>query len=83
MAKRMHEQKGEEKIVTKSKSTTMILTSSVSTSFSSAKDLIAAKDTEILKVSTAKLDAKTRRNSKSDGASNSQKNLLVSVASRQ
>ena len=45
MAKRMQEQKEEERIVEKSKPTAMNLSSTVSASSSSAKDPIASKST--------------------------------------
>ena len=48
MAKRMQEQKGEERSVAKSKSTAMNLSSHVPTSSSSAKSPIASKSSEIL-----------------------------------
>ena len=54
MAKRMQEQKGEERSVAKSKSTAMNLSSHVPTSSSSAKSLIASKspgDTHIYRES--------------------------------
>ena len=63
MAKRMQEQKDEERIVAKSKPTVMNLSSTVSASSSSAKDPIASKSPGILRVS-AKPDARARRNLK-------------------
>ena len=74
MAKRMQEQKEEEGIVAKSKPTVMILSSHVSSSFSSAKDPIASKSLGIFRVSV-KPDARERRNSKPDAASSSQARL--------
>ena len=74
MAKRMQEQKGEEKSVANSKSTSMNLSSHVPTSSSSAKSPIASKSPEIL-VATGKPESRTRRNSKSDAASSSQVRL--------
>ena len=65
MAKRMQEQEGENKIVAKSKPTTMNLAVSVSTSSSTVQNPIASKSPGILKanfrkdwLSTGKLDAK-------------------------
>ena len=63
MAKRMQEQKEEGRIVAKSKPTAMNLSSTVSASSSSTKDLIASKSQGILRVS-GRLDARERRNSK-------------------
>ena len=74
MAKRMQEQKEEERIVAKSKPTAMNLTSTVSTSSSSVKDPIASKspgDTQ----SFRKSGARARRNSKTDAAWSSQGRL--------
>ena len=73
-AKRMQEQKGEERSVAKSKSTAMNLCSHVPTSSSSAKSPIASKSPEIL-IATVKLESRMRRNSKSDAASSSQVRL--------
>ena len=70
MAKRMPEQKGEERIVAKSKSTAMNLSSHVPTSSSSAKSPIASKSPGIL-IATGKPESRMRRNSKSDAASSS------------
>ena len=68
MAKRMQEQKeGDNRIVSKSKPTTMNLTSTFSTSSSSVNHPIASKSPGILKASTGKPDARARRNSKPDG----------------
>ena len=74
MAKRMQEQKGEERIVAKSKSAAINLSSHVPTSSSSAKSPIASKGPGILIV-TGKLESRMRRNSKSDAASSSQVRL--------
>ena len=79
MAKRMQEQKEEDRIVAKSKPTAMKLTSTVSTSSSSVNHPIASKSPGILKASTGKPDAMARRNSKPDAASSSQ---LVEVAEK-
>ena len=68
MAKRMQEQKGEERIVAKSKPTAMNLTSTVSTSSSSVNHPIASRSPRILKASTGKPDVRARRNSKPDAA---------------
>ena len=76
MAEKVQEQKGDNRIVAKSKPTTMNLASSVSTSSSSVNSPIASKSPGILKASSrlvgcsGKLDAK--RNSKPDAASSSQ-----------
>ena len=70
MAKRMQEQKGGEKIVAKSKSTAMNLSSHVLASSSSAKSPIASKSPGIL-IATGTPESRTRRNSKSDAASSS------------
>ena len=75
MAKRMQEQKEEDRVAAKSKPTTMNLTSTVSTSSSSVNYPIASKNKEILKASTGKPDARARRNSKPDAASSSQGKL--------
>ena len=79
MAKRMQEQKEEDRIVAKSKPTAMKLTSTVSTRSSSVNHPIASKSPGILKASTGKPDAMARRNSKPDAASSSQ---LVEVAEK-
>ena len=71
MAKRMPEQKGEERIVAKSKTTAMNLSSHVLASSSSAKSPIASKSSGIL-LASGKLESRMRRNSKSDEASSSQ-----------
>ena len=68
MAKRMQEQKGEERSVPKSKSTAMNLSSHVPASSSSAKIPIASKSLGIL-TATRKPESRMRRNSKSDAAS--------------
>ena len=74
MAKRMQEQKGEERSVAKSKSTAMNLSSHVPTSSSSAKIPIPSKSPEKI-TATEKRESRTRRNSKSDAASSSQVRL--------
>ena len=74
MAKRMQEQKGEERIVAKSRRTAMNLSSHVPTSSSSVKSLIASKSPEIL-TATVELASRMTRNSKSDAASSSQVRL--------
>ena len=74
MAKRMQEQKGEERSMTKSKSTAMNLSSRVPTSSSSAKSPIASKSPGTIMV-TGKPESRTRGNSKSDAASSSQARL--------
>ena len=71
MAKRIQEQKGEERSVAKSKSAAMNVSSHVPTSSSSSKSLIASKSPGIL-IATAKPESRMRRNSKSDAASSSQ-----------
>ena len=71
MAKRMQEQKEEDRIVAKSQPTVMSLASTVSTSSSP----VASKRPEIPKASTGKFDARARRNSKPDLASRSQVRL--------
>ena len=75
MAKRMQEQKGEESIVAKSKSTAMNSSSHVPTSSSSAKDPTASKGPGIL-TAAVKPENRMRGNSKSDAASSSQVRLL-------
>ena len=74
MAKRMQEQKGEERNVAKSKSTAMNLFSHVPTSSSSAKSPIASKSLGIL-IDTGKPERRMRGNSESDAASSSQARL--------
>ena len=74
MAKRMQEQKGEERSVAKSKSTAMNLSSHVPTSSTSAISPIASKGPGILKA-TGKPESMMRRNSKSDAALSSQVRL--------
>ena len=74
MAKRMQEQKGEERSVAKSKSTATELSSHVPTSSSSSKSLIASQGPGIL-IATGKPESRMRRNSKSDAASSSQVRL--------
>ena len=75
MAKRMQEQKEEDRIVAKSKPTAMNLTSTVSTSSSSVDHPIASRSPEILKASAGKPDATARKQSKPDAASSSQGRL--------
>ena len=67
MAKRMQEQKGEERIVVKSKPTPMNLSSVVPTSSSSATSPIASKRPGILTAS-GKPESRIRINSKFDAA---------------
>ena len=74
MAKRMQEQKGEERIVGNSRPTAMNLSSSVPASSSSAKNLITSSDLGKL-VAVGKRASKTRRNSKPDEAPSSQMKL--------
>ena len=74
LAKWMQEQKGEERIVAKSKSTAMDLSLHVPTSSSSAKSPIASKSPGIL-ITTVKAESMIRRKSKSDAASSSQMRL--------
>ena len=74
MAKRIQEQKGEERSVAKSKSTTMNLSSHAPTSSSSAKSPIAFKSPG-MRIATGKPESRMRRNSKSDTASSSQVRL--------
>ena len=75
MAKRMQEQKKEDRIVAESKPATMNLTLTVLTSSSSVNHPIASESPETLKASTGKPDARARRNSKPDAASSSQGRL--------
>ena len=75
MAKRMQEQKEEDRIAEKSNPMAMNLTSTVSTSSSSVNRPIASKSPGILKLSTGKAGARARRNSKPDAASSSQGRL--------
>ena len=74
MAKRMLEQKREERSVAKSKSTAMHLSSHVPTSPSSAKSPIASKSPGIL-ISQEKPESRMRGNSESDATSSSQARL--------
>ena len=74
IAKRMQEQKGEQRIVAKSKSTATNLSSHVPASSSSAKSPIAFKSPGIL-IATVKLESRIRRNSKFDSTSSSQVRL--------
>ena len=75
MAKRIQEQKEEDRIVAKSKPVAMNMTSTVSTNFSSVNHPIASKSPGILKASTGQPDARATRNSKPDAASSSQGRL--------
>ena len=68
MAKRMQEQERENRIVAKSKPTTVNLSSRVLTSSASAKSPIASQSKGIL-TATRKPESRTRRNSESDAAS--------------
>ena len=74
MAKRVQEQKEEERIVAKSRPTAMTLSSTVPASSSSAKDPIASKSPEKL-IASGKPESRVRRNSKPDAASSSQVKL--------
>ena len=74
MAKRMQEQKGEERIAAKSKLTAMNLSSIVPTSSSSATSPIASKSPGILTAS-GKPESRMRINSKFDAAWGSQARL--------
>ena len=74
MAKRMQEQKGEERSVAKWKSTAMNLSSHVSTSSSSAKNLITSSDLGKL-IAAGEPASQTRRNSRPDEAPSSQVKL--------
>ena len=74
MAKRVQEQKDEERIVAKSTPTAMNLPSNVPASSSSAKNLNASLDPRKL-LATGKLASKTRRNSRPDEAPSSQGKL--------
>ena len=74
MAKRMQEQKGEERCVAKSKSTATNSASYVPTSSSSAKSPIASKGPGI-RIPTEKPESRMRGNSESDAASSSQARL--------
>ena len=74
MAKRMQEQKGEERSVAKSKSAATNLSSHAPTSTSSAKSPTASKSPEML-IAMGKPESRMRRNSKSDAASSSQARL--------
>ena len=88
MAKRMQEQKEEDRIVAKLKPTTMNLAFIISTSSSIVQNLVASKSLEILKaprkdsLSTWKLDAKEFNR---DAASNSkgwQEDAVLDVGTR-
>ena len=74
MAKRMQEQRVEERSVTKLKSTSMNLSFHVPTSSSSAKSPIASQSPGIL-IAQGKPESKMGGNSESDGASCSQARL--------
>ena len=74
MAKWMQEQKGDERIVAKSKSTATNLSSFIPTSSSSTTSPIASKSPGILTAS-GKPESRMRINSKSDAASSSQVRL--------
>ena len=74
MAKRMQAQKGKGRIVAKSKSTAMNLSSHVPASSSSAKSPISSSDPG-KRTATSKPESRMRRNSKSDVASSSQVRL--------
>ena len=74
MAKRMQEQKGERRIVAKSNSTAMNLSSHVPASSSTAESPIASQSQGML-IATGNAESRMRRNSKSDAASSSQVRL--------
>ena len=74
MAKRVQEQKDEERIVAKSRPTTMNLSSTVRASSSSAENLITSSDPGTL-TAAGKLACRTRRNSRPDEAPSSQVKL--------
>ena len=74
MAKRMQEQKKEERIVAESRPTAMNLSSTVPASSSSAKNPITSSDPEKL-MTPGKSASRTRRNSKLDEAPSSQVQL--------
>ena len=74
MAKRMHEQKGEEIIVAKSKSSAMNLSSHVPATSSTAKIPIASKSPATL-TATGKPESRMRRISKCDAALSAQVKL--------
>ena len=74
MAKRVHEQKEEERIVAKSTLTAMNLSSTVPASSLSAKNLIASSDPRKL-IAAGKTASRTRRNSRPDEAQSSQVKL--------
>ena len=89
MAKRVQEQKDEERIVAKSRSTAMNLSSIGPASSSSAKNLITSSD-QLKLTATGQPESRMTRNSKSDAASSSQARLedaylgglMVEVAER-
>ena len=74
MAQRMQEQKDEDRIVGKSKSTATNLSSHVPTSSSSAKIPIASKSPAVL-IATEKPESRMRRSAKSEAASSYQVKL--------
>ena len=74
MAKRMQDQKEEERVVSKSRPALMNLSSHVPTSSSSAESPIAFTSPGIL-IAMGKPESRMRRNSKSDAASSSQVRL--------
>ena len=74
MAKRLQEQKGEERSVAKSKSAAMNQSSHVPTSSSSSKSPIASKSPGEL-IAQGKPESRMRGNSESDAASSSQARL--------
>ena len=74
MAKRVQEQKEEETIVAKSRPTAMNLSSTVSASSSSAKNLVTSSDLGKL-IAVGKPASKTRKNSRLDEAPSSQVKL--------
>ena len=74
MAKRMQEQKEEERTVAKSTLMAMNLSSTVPASSSSAKNLITSSDLRKL-IAAGKPASRTRRNSRPDAASSSQVRL--------
>ena len=74
MAKRVQEQKEEERVVVKSRPTAMNLSSTVPASSSSAKNLITSSDPVKL-IAAGKPASRTRRNLRPDGAPSSQVKL--------
>ena len=73
-AKRVQEQKEEEKAVAKSRPTVMNLSSTIQANFSSAKNLITSSDPEKL-IAAGKPASRTRRNSRPYEAPSSQVKL--------